>query len=473
MSEFPTLDKIRIHPVYCLNEGHDELGFFFVFTGEKVGPAELRARLNELGCPLGCGEREKFNIGEPALDIKEFFYLPEEELTEAFFLKENSFSVIDLEAMAAAWEEYRGETGEPAEEKADLDALETYLKKWVVGQPVAIRKTMRQARIGETGWRVYEHQPKGTLLFLGPSGTGKTELVRRFAMFLNGVTDPFLADDRVMIKLDMSEYQQEHDAKKITGASPSYVGFGVPTALARVEELKTAVILLDEIEKAHPHILDLFLQIFEDGVLTVMAPNPEAKSSRYEDQYAEKKIRFGNAYFFLTSNLGSEGIDQLLRNSEMGFKPPVSHGREIENADKIQKASLKAMRKRLRPEFVGRLDEVVVFYPLAGEKTLNRIIDLRIEELQPTLKRHQITLELGPEAYDFLRKQGFDITRGARSIKHAVRKYVLNTLSQAESEGKIKPGDRVILKGSVKRDDEDEGDEGFVLDFEVRDGSDA
>jgi ATP-dependent Clp protease ATP-binding subunit ClpA len=473
MSKFPTLDKIRIHPVYCLNEGHvDGPGFFFVFAGEEVGTAELRARLNELGCPLGCGEKEKFNIGEPSLTAAEFFTQPEEEITQAFFLEEDSFSVIDLQALGDTWEEYWEEIEEPLEEKLDLDALEAYLKKWIVGQPVAIRKTMRVVKIGETGWRVYEHQPKGIVLMLGPTASGKTELVRRFAMFMNGVTDPFLTDDRVLIKLDMSEYQQEIDAKKITGAAPMYVGFGVPTALSRVEKFETAVILLDEIEKAHPDILDIFLQIFEDGVLTVMAPNPEPKSNRYEDQYAEKKIRFGNAYFFLTSNLGSEEIDVFLRGTQLGFHVNTSDGRRVDDANNIREAPIKAMKKKLRPEFIGRLDEVIVFYPLTGEETLNRIIGLRIEELQPTLAKHGITLEVSPEAYAFLREKGFDITRGARSIKQAVRKYVMNTLAQAEREGKIKPGDLVILKGPIKKGSEDEEkDEGFVLDFEVQDGS--
>lgn len=449
----------KVYVAYCLNVEHEEKGDGAFFLITKGNPLEI---LQKLGCPI-CKEIVEFKAN-PLPEEDFFAWVQDEQLTRGFTDEDDHYGEMKLDEMR---EELENEEETPEDKTSqskpiDIAGLEAYLTKWIVGQPVAIRKVMRAIRPAETGWRTYPHQPKGIFLIAGPTGSGKTELVRRLAMFFNGVTDPFLSDDRILIKLDMSEYMEHHDNKKITGAAHSYVGFGSQTALARVEEFETAFVVLDEVDKAHPSVLDVFLQIFDDGVLTVMVRKPNARN---ENEYEEKKIRFGHCYFFLTSNYGSKDVHRLLRGQKLGFQP--AHGRELDPQGEIGKATLRAMDEHLRAEFLGRIHEVIVFYPLDGDETKKRILSLRTnEELQPMLKRKQITLELSQEAEAFLIEQGFDRTRGARSLKDSVRKYVTDGLAQGELDGKIKPGDHVILKGPLKRNGGDE-DDGYILDFEV------
>ena len=334
---------------------------------------------------------------------------------QAWLREEKIDSVVDEEDIAdlvSSW------TGIPVsrmlEEETDkLLQMEDRLHQRIIGQEDAVRvvsESIRRARAGLKDPR----RPIGSFIFLGPTGVGKTELARALAEFL-------FDDEEAMVRLDMSEYMERHTVSRLIGAPPGYIGYeegGQFTEAVRRRPYK--VILLDEMEKAHPNVFNILLQILEDGRLT--------------DGHG-RTVDFKNTVVIMTSNLGTEEFE---RNS-MGFsKEPKG---EMEQR---KRAIEEALKKTFRPEFLNRLDEVVIFKPLTEEQ-IKLIVDLMLKDIQKRLEERRITVELTEEAKAQLAKEGFDPTFGARPLRRTLQRRIENPLSTKILQGEFKEGDHVVV----------------------------
>ncbi|MCX6035137.1 MAG: ATP-dependent Clp protease ATP-binding subunit, partial [Chloroflexi bacterium] len=283
--------------------------------------------------------------------------------------------------------------------KSRLLELEAFLKTRIIGQDDAVKRVCQRLLMEHTGL-TGRRGPLAVFLFLGPSGVGKTELARSLAMFLFG-------SDSDMIRLDMSEYMEEHSTAKLIGSPPGYIGYeeeGQLTGQLRTKPY--SVVLLDEIEKAHPRVFDLFLQVFDDGRLT------DSKG-----RTADAK----NAIFIMTSNISSE------KHANMGFMPPA----EIEND------VLHEVAKRFRPEFINRIDDQIVFRSL-GEEDIRKIVKPMLAEICQTLqKQYKVTLQVDEQAEILLAQAGFNPQYGARELHRTVEKYIQIPLSELILSGKL------------------------------------
>jgi len=292
--------------------------------------------------------------------------------------------------------------------------LEEELSKRVLGQDEAVRTVAEAVRISRVGLR-----PPGkpiVLMFAGPTGTGKTELAK-------ALSETLFFDPNRLITLDMSEYQESHSVAKLIGSPPGYVGFGEESHLVRELRLHPySVVLLDEIEKAHPSVLTVFLQVFDEGRLT------DARGRR---------INCGEAIFILTSNLGA--------NIEV--KHPIGfQGKEAEqDTTALVEANVRQIvTARLSPELVNRLQAVVVFKSL-DEKTLYAILDLYVQGLNRQLSERHINVELDESAKAFLLEQGYSAEFGARHLKRAFERLIAEPLSREILSGKLKAGQQIIF----------------------------
>ncbi len=285
-----------------------------------------------------------------------------------------------------------------------LVKMEQRLHARVVGQDEAVRavsEAVRRARAGLQDAR----RPIGSFLFLGPTGVGKTELARALAEFL-------FDDERAMIRLDMSEYQEKHTVARMIGAPPGYVGYEEGGALTEaVRRRPYAVVLLDEVEKAHPEVLNVLLQLLDDGRLT---------------DGQGRTVDFKNTLVIMTSNLGSDAILEYGENDRAGMEAMVQ----------------RALRAHFRPEFLNRLDETVIFQQLSREQ-IRHIVGLHAEALQRLLAERNITLVLSDAARDALADEGYDPHYGARPLKRTLQRRVQNPLAMKLLEGAFKPGDTV------------------------------
>jgi len=281
----------------------------------------------------------------------------------------------------------------------------------------AVSEAIRRNRAGLTDPK----RPIGNFMFLGPTGVGKTELVRTLAWFLFG-------DENAMVRLDMSEFQEEHTVSRLVGAPPGYVGYDEGGQLTEaVRRRPYSVGLFDEVEKAHPKVFNTLLQIMDDGRLT--------------DGHG-RTVNFKNTVVIMTSNVGAETIK---RESRIGFTVPKDKATtEKQNYEDMKKKVQDDLQKKFRPEFLNRLDDIIVFHELTREQ-LRKIVDLMIEDLRKRLDTRHISLELTDKAKDWLSEQGFDPVYGARPLRRAVERYVENPLSAAILRGEYADGDSVLV----------------------------
>jgi ATP-dependent Clp protease ATP-binding subunit ClpB len=283
-----------------------------------------------------------------------------------------------------------------------LVQMEERLARRVVGQPEAIRAVSNAVRRARSGLSD-PNRPIGSFLFLGPTGVGKTELARALAEFL-------FDDERAMVRIDMSEYMEKHSVARMLGAPPGYVGFEEGGQLTEaVRRRPYSVVLFDEVEKAHADVWNALLQLLDDGRLT--------------DGHG-RTVDFRNTVVIMTSNLGSH------------------HFREIADPDKVRPIVLEELRQHLRPEFLNRIDEVIVFRPL-GLGEIKHVVDIQAAHLRKRLAEKRIGLELTDGAKALLAKEGFDPVFGARPLKRTLQRRVQDPLALKLLEGEIQPGDTV------------------------------
>ena len=293
--------------------------------------------------------------------------------------------------------------------------LEELLHDRVVGQDEAVRAVARAIRRARAGIKDPK-RPIGSFIFLGPTGVGKTELSRALAEAMFG-------DEEAMIRLDMSEYMERHSVSRLVGSPPGYVGFEEGGQLTEAVRRKPySVILLDEIEKAHPDVFNMLLQILEDGRLT--------------DSHG-RTVDFRNTVLILTSNVGANTIR---RQTRLGFA-----GEESEEQDyqKMKGNVMEELKKTFRPEFINRVDEIIVFHPLNEEDT-RQIVTLMLRSVSRRLEERDVHLRVTDAARDMLAKAGFDPTYGARPLRRAIQRMVEDRLSEEILAGHIWIGDRVV-----------------------------
>jgi len=301
------------------------------------------------------------------------------------------------------------------EEAKKLEAMEGTLNRRVVGQDEAvsaISRAIRRARAGISE----ENRPLGSFLFLGPTGVGKTETARALAEFL-------FDDEKAMIRLDMSEYMERHTVSKIIGSPPGYVGYEEAGQLTeKVRRRPYSVLLLDEIEKAHPDVFNILLQIFEDGRLT------DSKG---------RAVSFKNTIIIMTSNLGSDYINKM---SSLGFTSTV----ELAERESMREKIFDSLRDAFRPEFLNRIDEIVIFNHLQKEQ-IKKIVDLELSKVEKRLATKEIKIEISEKAKELLVKEGFDPNLGARPLKRIIQKLILDPLSIKIVTNEISEGSRIMI----------------------------
>ena len=298
--------------------------------------------------------------------------------------------------------------------------MEEVMHQRIIGQDEAINtiaKAIRRARAGLKDPR----RPIGNFIFLGPTGVGKTELVRALAEFMFGSED-------TLIRLDMSEFMEKFAVSRLVGAPPGYVGYEEGGQLTEAVRRKSyCCILLDEIEKAHPDVFNLLLQIFDDGHLT------DAKGRR---------VDFRNSIIVMTSNVGAE---MIRKGTVLGFTSGSNEAKTREQAyDKMKENLLNEMKKTFRPEFLNRVDGVVVFHSLSKEQ-IRQIVDLMLTSVTQQLKEKNIALEVTEAAKDFLGEKGYDEVYGARPLRRAIQDMVEDKLSEDLLRGNFQSGDSVIV----------------------------
>ncbi len=311
------------------------------------------------------------------------------------------------------------------DESSRLLQMEEALHHRIIGQDEAITTVSKAVRRARAGLKDIRH-PIGSFIFLGPTGVGKTELVRALAEFMFGTEDS-------LVRLDMSEFMERHNVSRLVGAPPGYVGYDEGGQLTEaVRRNSYCVILLDEIEKAHDDVFNILLQIFDDGHLA------DAKGRR---------IDFRNSIIVMTSNIGAELIK---RDMTLGF---ATHADEEKNRQaeygKMKDKVLGEMKKKFRPEFLNRIDGVVVFHSLSKEQ-IRQIVDLMLSEVIKSLGEKNVKLEITDAARDFLGEKGYDPTFGARPLRRVIQNEVEDKLSEALLRSEFRPGDTV----EVDRDGE-------------------
>jgi ATP-dependent Clp protease ATP-binding subunit ClpB len=297
-------------------------------------------------------------------------------------------------------------------ERSKLLRLEDELHKRVVGQDEAVSAVSNAIRRARTGLQD-ENRPIGSFIFLGTTGVGKTELARALAQFL-------FDDEHAMIRIDMSEYMEKFSVSRLIGAPPGYVGYEEGGQLTEaVRRRPYSVVLLDEIEKAHPDVFNVLLQVLDDGRLT-------------DNQ--GRTVNFKNTIIIMTSNLGSNLIQDRLLNIDE---------EQIDNVmGELRERLSDLLRQSIRPEFLNRIDEIVLFKPLT-HKEIREIVELQLNLLVAMLKAKDLKLEIGDETKDWLANVGYDVTFGARPLKRTIQKYLVNPLSQELLAGNFVGGDTI------------------------------
>ncbi len=361
----------------------------------------------------------------------------EETLKEWRASSEEKIVVVDDDDIMAVVSKWTGVPLQRMEQKETekLLKMEDELKNRVIGQNeavIAISKALRRSRADLKDPR----RPIGSFLFLGPTGVGKTYLARNLADFMFG-------DPEALIQIDMSEYMEKFTASRLIGSPPGYVGYEEGGQLSEaVRRRPYSVVLFDEVEKAHPDVMNLLLQILEDGTVT---------------DSLSRKIDFRNTIIIMTSNVGASTIK---RQTSLGFGAMSEDESDFEG---MKEKIMEETKRYFKPEFLNRLDDTVVFHMLE-KKDLNQIVELEVSKLLARLKEKEIELILAAEAKELLSDKGFDPNYGARPMRRAVEKYLEDPLAEALLRGTVKPGDTVEVtrKGDaeeltfVARDDDGE-----------------
>ncbi|TET85006.1 MAG: AAA family ATPase, partial [Anaerolineales bacterium] len=327
----------------------------------------------------------------------------------------------DIAEVVAMW------TGIPVSQMMETESerllnMEERLHERIVGQDEAIHAladAIRRARAGLKDPR----RPIGSFIFLGSSGVGKTEVAKALAEFM-------FDDPDALVRIDMSEYREQHTVSRLFGAPPGYIGYEEGGQLTEaVRRRPYRVILFDEIEKAHPEVWNALLQILDDGRLT---------------DGQGRVVVFRNTVLIMTSNLGTEFVT---KSGTLGFRRQGQESQERDAEEKIEKA----LRDTFRPEFLNRIDEIIIFSPLSTDQ-MEQIVDLQMEQIRERLAEHGIEVELTETARKWLAQEGYDPTFGARPLRRAMQKHIESTLSIKILKGEFEDGDTVVVDF-----DEDEG----------------
>ena len=333
--------------------------------------------------------------------------LKQNESSGPRFLKEE-VDAEDIADVVSRW------TGIPLSrmmesERERLTKLEDELARRVVGQREAVKAVADAVRRSRAGLQD-PNRPIGSFIFLGPTGVGKTETARALADFL-------FDSEQALVRIDMSEYMEKHAVARLIGAPPGYVGYEEGGQLTEaVRRRPYSVVLFDEIEKAHPDVFNILLQILDDGRLT---------------DSQGRTVDFRNTVIIMTSNIGSQFI---LDRGTADWAEVETH-------------VMAELRRNFKPEFLNRVDDIIIFHPLAMDQ-IEHIVDLQLERLKQLLGDRKITLELTPEAKHVLAEEGFDPAFGARPLKRAIQRYLQNPLAMAVLEGRFKDGDHVLVTRS-------------------------
>ena len=330
--------------------------------------------------------------------------------------KDSVVTEEDIASIVSGW------TGIPVTKLAEEESnrllnLESILHQRVIGQEeavLAVSKAIKRARVGLKDPK----RPVGSFIFLGPTGVGKTELSKALA-------DALFGDENAVIRIDMSEYMEKHTVSKLIGSPPGYVGYEEGGQLTeKVRRKPYSVILLDEIEKAHPDVFNVLLQILDDGRLT------DGKG---------RTVDFKNSVVIMTSNVG---VSTIRKQAVLGF---ATSSNEREDAyEKMKENVLEELKKTFRPEFLNRIDEIIVFHQLQ-EEHIRKIVDLMLKSLLVRIKEMNINLEITDKARAFLAEKGYDQAYGARPLRRAIQKMVEDQLSEEMLKGEIKPGSEVLV----------------------------
>ncbi|MGI6034545.1 MAG: ATP-dependent Clp protease ATP-binding subunit [Limnochordia bacterium] len=409
---------------------------------DLIDEAASMVRLQSLVAPPELKEIEE-RIAEARIEKESA--IKNEEFEKAASLRDKEQKLQDeLEKMRTQWKNNReqnsGEvteedianvvsswTGIPVtkltqEETEKLLNLEEHLHKRVIAQDEAIDSIAKAIRRAHAGLKDPK-RPVGSFIFLGPTGVGKTELARALAETLFG-------DEDAMVRLDMSEYMERHTVSRLVGAPPGYVGYDDGGQLTeRVRRRPYSVVLFDEIEKAHPEVFNVLLQVLEDGRLT------DAKG---------RTVDFRNAVLIMTSNVGAHEIQ---RDGAIGF---VVERDEAEEHDKMKKKVLDELRRTFRPEFLNRVDEVIVFHALNKEH-IAQIIEIMLKDLRKQLTEQEVSIEVTDEAKELLVNEGYDRDFGARPLRRAIQRLVENPLADEILKGTFSPGDVVVVDADGSR----------------------
>ncbi len=385
------------------NEEHLHKGFFDTYLKIR----EIKEKIDKL--------RKIGGMVEEIMELKQEESKLLELLPENYYRDENlkvSVSKEDIEDVVSSW------TGIPISEIKEEEAqkllrMEEELHKYIVSQDEAISAVSRAIRRSRAGIKSPK-RPVGSFLFLGPTGVGKTELAKRLTQFLFG-------SEKNLIRFDMSEFMEKFSVSKLIGSPPGYVGYEEGGQLTElVKRNPYCVILFDEIEKAHPEVFNLLLQVFEEGELTDAFGN---------------RVDFRNTIIIMTSNIGARYIQ---KGGGLGFKVD-----EKSDQSKIKSLIMGEVKKLFRPEFINRIDEILIFDPLTDED-LKKIIDLLIDELNENLKNQDIKIELTEKVKNFIVESTCkDRSFGARPLRRAIQKHIEDVVSDLIIEGKILRGDVV------------------------------
>lgn len=363
-----------------------------ILSEDYEGAARLRDKEKKLTCKL---EEKR---GEGAADASHELTVTEEDISD----------------IVAAW------TGIPVKKLAEdegerLLKLEEVLKERVIGQDEAVESVARAIRRGRMGLKDPK-RPIGSFIFLGPTGVGKTELTKVLA-------DVMFGSENAMIRIDMSEYMEKHSVSKLIGSPPGYVGYDEGGQLTeKIRRKPYSVVLFDEIEKAHPDVFNILLQILEDGVLT---------------DSQGRKVDFKNTVIIMTSNVGASGIVEPRR---LGFSGADNNAED--DKKRMKNAVNDALKSTFKPEFLNRLDEIIVFNKLSDEN-IRTIARIMLSEVKKRIEDLGIEIEFADDVVSKLAEEGFDPVYGARPLRRAIVRMVEDTFSEAMLKGKVKESDKV------------------------------